>query len=413
MKARYTIGAILLSGVLILGYQFHQEYQRQEQLQQQAAVRKKVAEKSKLEREKRQREQERIHEEVKNRFYYQQLTEEEKEGYLDLFLALREFDIEKLESRSFSNIESEFRVTFAVAFDNPEFYWIPDQKYDVTFIPEDAKEVQAQLHAMADEVISQMPDGSEYDKVKYIYEYIILNTAYKTEALENDEIAWQNQSIRSVFLDKTSICNGYSLAFLFLCQKAGIEAIYIAGDTTTVDEDDVSHAWNLVKIDGQYYPVDTTWGDPTFSTALGEEEKSIDIDYAYLCMPKEMFEKNHFQYQSFFGLDWDSENPHNKDTPHVYPEIQASGLSYYQLNGGYFDTYNQDQIGQHLLDHLQTNQMVTIQIASQVEYDRFKAEVASDETTYIHDYLQVIPGYQGFSWIDDHFSQTISFELIK
>ena len=60
-----------------------------------------------------------------------------------------------------------------------------------------------------------------------------------------------------------------------------------------------NHAWNLVKCNGDYYYVDTTWGDPVFQQEEGEntsqdaEQNSgqdaeasgnkANISYDYLC----------------------------------------------------------------------------------------------------------------------------------
>lgn len=52
-------------------------------------------------------------------------------------------------------------------------------------------------------------------------------------------------------LEGGGICGGYSYAFQYLLQRAGIEAIYTR---------DVDHAWNYMKVDGEWYFADSTWG---------------------------------------------------------------------------------------------------------------------------------------------------------
>ncbi len=51
-----------------------------------------------------------------------------------------------------------------------------------------------------------------------------------------------------------AICGNYAALFTALANRIGLEAYYISG---------VGHAFNLVKIDGQYYYTDPTWLDET------------------------------------------------------------------------------------------------------------------------------------------------------
>lgn len=54
------------------------------------------------------------------------------------------------------------------------------------------------------------------------------------------------------------ICSGLAWAFKLLMDEANIECSCIVGYLK--EKQDVGHIWNLVKLDGQYYHVDTTWG---------------------------------------------------------------------------------------------------------------------------------------------------------
>lgn len=344
-----------------------------------------------------------LHQEVKDYFYYNQLSKVEQAGYLRLLHSLRQFDPD-----AYLNNHDGFaqgRIFLALAYDHPEFYWLSETKYDINYMdiayPKDAKAVYQQLQAIGDEVISKMPEGSDYDKVKYIYEYIIQNTEYNLAALDNEELAWANQSIRSVFLEKKSICNGYSLAFQFLCQKAGIQSLYVAGD---ISESNLAHAWNLVQIDGKYYAVDTTWGDPTFAGVVGEGGQPMTIDYAYLAMPKAIFEKSHFPWTSFYDIKEDS---------FTYPEIEGADLSHYYLTGAYFETYQPEQLGQFLASKLQSNRSTTLQIGTSTEYDRLAAGLTSDQGTYLHSYLEHLPSYAGYDYVLTPSTQTVTFNLLN
>lgn len=59
-------------------------------------------------------------------------------------------------------------------------------------------------------------------------------------------------------VEKRGICGGLAWAFKTLMDEANIECLCVSG---FLKEDlKTGHMWNLVKLDGQYYHVDPTWG---------------------------------------------------------------------------------------------------------------------------------------------------------
>lgn len=81
-----------------------------------------------------------------------------------------------------------------------------------------------------------------------IHDYLIANTAY-------DETMEKNTGY-DILVNSSAVCEGYTLAYMDLLQRAGIECIYVGSEA-------MNHCWNLVKIDGSWYHVDLTWDDPT------------------------------------------------------------------------------------------------------------------------------------------------------
>lgn len=69
----------------------------------------------------------------------------------------------------------------------------------------------------------------------------------------------------------TAVCDGYSLAYEYLLQQCGIEATVMLGKAGNNTESAGGHAWNLVKLNGSWYEVDSTWDD------LGSIKHSIDV----------------------------------------------------------------------------------------------------------------------------------------
>lgn len=71
-----------------------------------------------------------------------------------------------------------------------------------------------------------------------------------------------HQSAYSALVEGRSVCAGYSRAFQIACQRLGITCYYVTGIANGEE-----HAWNIVKIGGNYYNVDVT-GDDTINETL-------------------------------------------------------------------------------------------------------------------------------------------------
>lgn len=98
------------------------------------------------------------------------------------------------------------------------------------------------------------PDMSDYEKLKVIHDGFIdwadyggMSSAY-------------SGNIKGAFLEKRAVCEGFSRAFLMLCQRVGVPCLYVSGSLLTDPENDVwgSHAWNYVFLEGKWYLVDIT-----------------------------------------------------------------------------------------------------------------------------------------------------------
>ena len=57
-------------------------------------------------------------------------------------------------------------------------------------------------------------------------------------------------------IDRGAVCDGYSLAYKYLLQKAGIQAIVCPGTAGGV-----KHGWNIVRLGGSWYETDCTHDD--------------------------------------------------------------------------------------------------------------------------------------------------------
>ncbi len=114
----------------------------------------------------------------------------------------------------------------------------------------------------AKSIIAQLsPDMDDYEKVKFFHDYLVLNC-------ENDTKYPFADTVYGALVENKAHCEGYSKAFSYLCNLAGIENTIVTGETY------VDHMWNMVKIGGNWYHVDVTWDNPddqltrTFSNVI-------------------------------------------------------------------------------------------------------------------------------------------------
>ena len=156
-------------------------------------------------------------------------------------------------------------------------------KYSMT--DAEAEQAKLMIEQRLAEGFQQVPlNEDEYSTVRYLYEWLIDHTEY-------DRTAENNQNIRSVFLQGRSVCQGYAKAMQYMLQKAGIQCVLVTGFTNGE-----RHGWDLVRVNGEYYYLDPTWGDASY--ASGGTESALDgfvppINYDYFLVTTDEITRTH------------------------------------------------------------------------------------------------------------------------
>lgn len=99
------------------------------------------------------------------------------------------------------------------------------------------------------------PFTTELEKVRSIFVWLDRNFSYDHEELKNNTLDFD---VEKLLKKRKAVCQGYSTVFSFLCNQAGIRCFLVSGYAAKGDS--VSHAWNMVNINKQWYLVDVTWG---------------------------------------------------------------------------------------------------------------------------------------------------------
>ncbi len=165
-----------------------------------------------------------------------------------------------------------------------------EQSYLMT--PEQA----AYVEMNAQEIVATIAKNAKTDveKIKAVNDYIVANTAYTEQTKSSPHSAY------TVLAEHGGVCQGYALLAHSMLQKLGFETKYIVG---YVGQED--HAWNLVKLDGQWYHLDTTWNDPV-------PDRKGAIRYQYFLVDDRTMARDH---------TWIADD---------YPKATSTAYSYYQ-----------------------------------------------------------------------------------
>ena len=308
--------------------------------------------------------------------YYYSLLDDTRRGYYD---QLSEAVASEEESVVLSGItyEEADPIFVSVQYDHPEYFWV-EGSYTyksgdnyVEFIfnyncsGEEKEKRESVIEQQEEEILAEAPaDGTDYEKVKYVFETLVDRTEYDLEAPEN-------QNIYSVFGNWTSVCAGYARATKYLLDRMGVECIYVTGNA-----ENEAHAWNIVSCGGKYYCVDTTWGDPAYQEGIG-----VDIDttsYEYLCCPDSMLSRTH-----------------TADSAFEIPECTDNSLEYYRLQGRYLESSDQGKILEIMKKDIDEGEDRTdIQFATQEVFDQLMPQLETVIQEALQ-YEQSVKGNQG------------------
>lgn len=123
-------------------------------------------------------------------------------------------------------------------------------------------------------LLSSIKNKNDYDKVKFIHDWIADKVDYDYNSYYSGSIP--DQSYINVLSTGLSVCEGYANVFKELCDRVNIPCEKIHGygrglsTSPFLPEEKYSsnHAWNMVYVDGKWNLVDVTWDDRDDGTVI-------------------------------------------------------------------------------------------------------------------------------------------------
>lgn len=155
---------------------------------------------------------------------------------------------------------------------------------------------------------------TDLDRTRALFTWLATNITYDlNEAKNGSRIAYKFSSpqdrekkefeFRTALISRTlktrkGVCEGYASVFVEVCRQMGIEAVIVPGTSRTHPSQIgktpnwQDHAWNAVKIDGQWKLIDLTWAAGTVDTHTGKFR--MEFNDGYFLVPPADFFKSHF-----------------------------------------------------------------------------------------------------------------------
>lgn len=206
---------------------------------------------------------------VKTDYAYDSLTDDyAKELYKELANSI---DLSRAPTVTVDGSLDEFQITQALQAyrnDHPETFWLTGEskyyvknnsttvEFEYSIEPSEILSAKETFENKIDNILNDLPSGSDFEKEEYINNYIIENCKYDDAAAQIENIEGNENDAYGALVDGSAVCEGYARAFQLLCNKADIDCVMVSG---TVDN--TNHAWNCVKIGGEWYQIDVTWND--------------------------------------------------------------------------------------------------------------------------------------------------------
>ena len=152
---------------------------------------------------------------------------------------------------------------------------------------------KAKAKAIVGQIIKS--NMSDYECVKAIHDYLVKNVNYDSKSIAdgtiNNDEGHPSHTAEGALCNNLAVCDGYAKAFELLCAESGIYAYMMYGDGINPDGQKESHAWNVVKVNGEWYQVDCTWDDPVINDSVVTDGSNLTYTY-FLLTDTEMY-KDH------------------------------------------------------------------------------------------------------------------------
>lgn len=238
-------------------------------------------------------------------YYYFQLTENQKLIYHAVANGIKnlEHEIVLKEYQYIDNdtLLKDIDITINYFYlDHPEVFYVENEyfiseissftgknvilnlEYTIATLDELNQKIEKML-PIIEEYLAKVEGKSKMEAEIILHDELGKNVKYYMH--ENlEDVPTECHTIEGAFINQTAVCDGISKAMQILLSKVDIVNIIVLGKL-----EEVSHAWNMVELDGDWYHLDIT----SDKSVKDLEEKGAVIHSYFNIMTQEI-EKSHF-----------------------------------------------------------------------------------------------------------------------
>ncbi|MFD1956220.1 transglutaminase domain-containing protein [Paenibacillus thailandensis] len=135
-----------------------------------------------------------------------------------------------------------------------ELYKVLDRKYEIIDynIPADIEGAALQITADAE---------TDREKARALYDWVGSRISYDWEKADRyvQLGEWKEQTPQETYEMRTGVCIDYARLYAMMARSAGLTVRVVTGLGADGNGGYGPHAWNEVKLDGEWTPLDATW----------------------------------------------------------------------------------------------------------------------------------------------------------
>lgn len=248
-------------------------------------------------------------------------------------IGAREDSFKITDGINYISVEELTVVYDAYRRDHTEHFWMGNQ-YTYTFNPDnnavieitpqyvmtsdELPKAKAEFNSVISNIIAKMDSSlSEYEKEKYLHDTLASIVTYEEGA--------NSHNAYGAIVEGKAVCEGYAEALQCLLHEANIQSFIVLGSSINPSTNqEEGHAWNMVRIDGEYYHTDLTWND----------QENI-LFYAYLNLDDTTIKLDHTIQETAFNM----------------PACTSGAAHYFVINNLIITDYSKESIAKLLKDN--------------------------------------------------------------
>lgn len=264
-----------------------------------------------------------------------------------------------------ADTDSIGRAFDAMLVDNPQFFWLSgggqfvtttrgNTVIKVTFkgnlsegiCAADVPRLLAELERAVDAIVAKArTKRTVYEQVLFVHDYLVDTTDYVTQEP-------MRYNAYGCLVRHRAVCAGYAKAFMMIMRKLGYVCGYASGYGVNSN---VSHAWNFIRLDGEFYFIDVTWDDPV---TAGKTTHGGNKTREYFCLTSEELSRTH-----------------RVSGKYPVPRCTGTKYNYYTYNGFVLSRYSFAEVSRIAQKQLRTSNRFTVKFTTSAEADRAKQEL--------------------------------------